>query len=227
MRRVYWYYLRGARRLFQANIDTPERFVNFFIHRNRIGTFLAITSWYHETQSSELNTFVRLGNGKDENFNTLYEPVDIQPFVISLRLKNGENLIEINENGEIECREDGYCPSDPVVDENNGGMIITDEQCAKIDDHVREHFWYYLDRAVIIATDSIPTDQRVYGVFTYVNILGTFLVIGSCDLEDNIQVNTFVRLGAGAKDPSQIKPIELRPDIKVAEGTQVEEPPAQ
>ena len=110
LKRMYWYYLRGSRRLFQANLDTPDRYVHFFIYRNRIGTFLAITSWYHETQASELNTFVRLGNGYDKDIETPYSPVDINPFVISLRLKHGEFLIEIDENGDIICREDGYCP---------------------------------------------------------------------------------------------------------------------
>ena len=47
LRRVYWYYLRGARRLFQANIDTPERFIHFYIYRNLVGTFLGISSWDH------------------------------------------------------------------------------------------------------------------------------------------------------------------------------------
>lgn len=77
MRRVYWYYLRGSRRLFQANLDTPERFIHFFIFRNIVGTFLGIGSWDHATQVGEVNTFVRLGNGYDENIQTPYEPVDI------------------------------------------------------------------------------------------------------------------------------------------------------
>ena len=42
------------------------------------------------------------------------------------------------------------------------------------------------------------TSLRLYIVITYVNIVGTFLVIGSCDADDIIHVNTFVRLGAGA-----------------------------
>ena len=135
-------------------------------------------------------------------------------------------MIEIDENGDIECREDGYCPSEPEVNEN-GAIILTDEKCAKIDDFVRERFWYYVDGAIIISTDTIPTDQRVYGVFTYVNRIGTYLVIGSCDNDDNIQINTFVRLGAGAKDLSKIQAIELKPSVQVAEGTVVEDAPSR
>lgn len=215
MRRVYWYYLRGSRRLFQANIDTPTRFVHFFIFRNIVGTFLGIGSWDHATQVAEVNTFVRLGNGYEEGVTTNYQPVDINPFVISLRLKHGEFLIEIDENGEIQCVEGGYCPEPPVVNEN-GALTITDEKCAKLDDFIRENYWHYLTGAAIIHFESIPTTQRVYAVFTYVNIVGTFLVISSCDNDDVMHVNTFVRLGAGAKDPSEIKPIVLEPSVEVA-----------
>ena len=49
-------------------------------------------------------------------------------------------------------------------------------------------------------------------MLTYVNIVGTFLVIGSCDADDNIQVNTFVRLGAGAADVEEIT-IEMKPAL--------------
>ena len=102
MRRVYWYYLRKANLLYQANIDTPERFINFFIYRNVVGTFLVIASWTKETQESEVNTFVRLGNGYSEDIETPYSPVDIDPFIISLRLSVGEFLIEMDEDGNFQ-----------------------------------------------------------------------------------------------------------------------------
>lgn len=67
-----------------------------------------------------------------------------------------------------------------------------------MDDHVRKTYWYYLDKARLIHQESILTTLRLYVVLTYVNIVGTFLVIGSCDANDVVQVNTFVRLGAGS-----------------------------
>ena len=99
IRRAYWYYLRGARLLYQANIDTPQRFLNFFIYRNVVGTFLVIASWNKEIQAAEINTFVRLGNGYSQDIQTPYSPVDIEPFIISLRLSQGEFLIEMDEDG--------------------------------------------------------------------------------------------------------------------------------
>ena len=55
------------------------------------------------------------------------------------------------------------------------------------------------------------TSLRVYSVLTYINIVGTFLVIGSCDANDVIQINTFVRLGAGSAE--EIKPIIIAPVV--------------
>ena len=42
-------------------------------------------------------------------------------------------------------------------------------------------------------------------MLTYVNIVGTFMVIATCD-GDVIKANTFVRLGAGGKPSSQLDP---------------------
>lgn len=114
------------------------------------------------------------------------------------------------------CKEGQYCP-EPAVQGDNGTLVITDEKCAKLDEHIRQKYWYYLRDAAIIHTDSIPTNQRVYALFTYVNIVGTFLVIANCDNNDVMQVNTFVRLGAGAKSPEQVKPIILQPSIEAAD----------
>ena len=86
-----------------------------------------------------------------------------------------------------------------------------DAKTAAIDIFVRERYWYYLRGASIVHKESLLTTQRVYSLLTYINIVGTFLVIGSCDANDNIQVNTFVRLGAGSAD--QIKPIVIQPSV--------------
>ena len=44
---------------------------------------------------------MRLGNGFDKDIETPYSPVNIQPFIISLRLAHGEYLIEMDENGQF------------------------------------------------------------------------------------------------------------------------------
>lgn len=213
MRRVYWYYLRGARRLFQANIDTPNRFIHFFIYRNIVGTFLAIGSWDHDTQISEVNTFVRLGNGDDANINTPYEAVSIDPFVISLRMKHGETLIEIDENGNVICFEglfNEFCPDPTAIDGGSNGADLGDfsqEKVEALDQYIRDNYWQYVDGAKLINFDTIPTTLRLYAVFTYINIVGTFLVIASCDFDDVIQINTFVRIGGGQRNLDNIEAI--------------------
>ena len=45
IRRSYWYYLRGANIIYEANVDTPNRYIIFFFYRNGVGTFLTIASW--------------------------------------------------------------------------------------------------------------------------------------------------------------------------------------
>lgn len=48
-------------------------------------------------------------------------------------------------------------------------------------------------------------------VLTYINVVGTFLVIGSCNDENAIQINTFVRLGAGIANAHKLVPIVVKP----------------
>lgn len=82
-----------------------------------------------------------------------------------------------------------------------------------IDEYIRENYWYYVRGAKLIHTEAIRTTKRVYAVLTYINIVGTFLVIGSCDKNDAVQVNTFVRLGAGSRNPEEMAPIEIKPAV--------------
>ena len=62
--------------------------------------------------------------------------------------------------------------------------------------------------ADLVNKETIATDKRFYFVFTYVNIVGTFMVITTCDGEEIIKANTFVRLGGGGKPSSQLIPKE-------------------
>lgn len=45
LKNQYWFYLRGASTLYQANINTPSSQIFFTIYRNLVGTFLVITTW--------------------------------------------------------------------------------------------------------------------------------------------------------------------------------------
>ena len=87
-------------------------------------------------------------------------------------------------------------------DEENLTADDIDEKIKKIDEYARKRYWYYLsgrDEAILVHSERIVTSLRVYVVLTYINIVGTFLGIFSCDKADNIYVNTFVRLGGGYK----------------------------
>lgn len=61
----FWYYLRGANPLYEASINSPGEYVFFTIYRNIVGTFLVSTTWDLTTQNTQVNAFVRLGNGYD------------------------------------------------------------------------------------------------------------------------------------------------------------------
>jgi hypothetical protein len=61
----------------------------FVFYRNIVGTFLVITTWEKSTLNTEVNTFVRLGNGFAEGSEAIYSPVSIEPYLVTLKLKEG------------------------------------------------------------------------------------------------------------------------------------------
>ena len=86
LKREYWYYLRNAHTLYEASVDSPNRILFFTIYRNIVGTFLVISTWEKSNQQLQINTFVRLGNGYEEGSGANYDPVNIDPFVVTLAL---------------------------------------------------------------------------------------------------------------------------------------------
>lgn len=97
----YWYYLRNAITLYQAGVDSPREYLIFTIYRNIVGTFLVITTWNKTTQTLQINTFVRLGDGFDANSGANYNPVKIDPFVVSVALKPDEYMVVVNPDGTV------------------------------------------------------------------------------------------------------------------------------
>ena len=94
----YWYYLRGANPLYEASIDSPNACLFFTVYRNIVGTFLVSTTWNKATQNTQVNAFVRLGNG----YNALiYEPIHIDPFVINIALAANEYMVTVDANGVV------------------------------------------------------------------------------------------------------------------------------
>lgn len=193
VKRQYWYYLRDANLLYQANLNLPGRLIIFYFHRNIVGTFFTIASYNFEGGFSELNTLVRLGNGYSTNVQTNYDPVSIDPFIITMNLGEGEVQIELADDGTLTI--DGQ-----VIDLTNNPQVDPTEEEARCialsDAYLRRTYWYYLNRAALISQEGLATNVRVYALLTYTNIVGTFLVITSCE-EEIVKANTFVRLGEG------------------------------
>jgi hypothetical protein len=76
----------------------------------------------------------------------------------------------------------------------------------KADRYLRKTYWYYIRGADLIQEQTISTNLRNYFLFTYVNIVGTFFVIATCDSNEVINANTFVRLGPGGQPSERLKP---------------------
>ena len=216
----YWYYLRNAVTLYEASVDSPDRILFFTIYRNIVGTFLVITTWTKNSSVLQINTFVRLGNGFEEGSGANYDPVNIDPFIVTLALGPDEYMVVVNEDGTISVSGNqdrfnaangtGEPPVDPGFD------IVADmkEKCATADALNREKYWYYLDKAELVNENHIPTSVQYYCVFLYVNVVGTFLSISSVNRETGAAaVNTLVRLGNGKADGANYGPVQLTPAI--------------
>ena len=160
----------------------------FYFHRNIVGTFFIVCSWYIEERYSEVNTFVRVGNGSPNGNND--EPMNIDPFIITIS-DSEQNTEEVTfQDGVITIGGEEV----PVGQVENSCMNMSDEV-------LRKQYWYYLNGAELISKTAIAIPQRTYAVLTYMNIVGTFLVISSCEA-DQVTANTFVRLGKGSVNTS-------------------------
>jgi hypothetical protein len=202
LRETYWYYLRGATIFYQSNVNTKQSFLYFVIYRNIVGTFLVITTWDKADQTTQVNTFVRLGNGYGAGSEALYDPVKVDPLVLSLQLGEGEFIVTINEDGTITVIGDANEEETDLVPELTDIEKDMEEKCGFTNTFITDRYWYYLRGAKVLHASHTPTSQRYYCVFVYVNIVGTFLVIGNYELEGaSSSINTFVRLGNGY-DPS-------------------------
>ena len=168
-----------------------------------VGTFFTIASWNFLERYSEVNTMVRLGNGYPSAERTGYEPVAIEPFIITLRMDEGEVRVELSEHLQLDV-------NGQIIDLNDDGRPI--DQCGQqSDSYLRANYWYYLNNAVLLDYQTLTTNIRQYSLLTYSNRVGTFLVISSCE-GDQVKANTFVRLGAGSETPDNIvlEPIILQ-----------------
>lgn len=172
-------------------MELPDRLLLFYFHRNIVGTFFTICSWYREEGYSEINTLVRLGNGYSSATGSDYDPVSIEPFVITLRTSDGEVT-------NVEFQDNTLIVGGDVVQLTQ--LQQEENECRDLSDQfLRRNYWYYLNRAEMLSNTVISTNIRNYAVLTYSNIVGTFLVITSCE-DGIVRANTFVRLGRGSEN---------------------------
>ena len=114
-----------------------------------------ISTWNKASARTQINTFVRLGNGFAENSGQRYDPVNIDPFIVTLSLAPDEYMVVVNEDGTVSVTgnierynavmgltDEGEPPKSDfnIVDD-------MDEKCAKVDAFNRDTYWYYLDKA--------------------------------------------------------------------------------
>jgi hypothetical protein len=60
-----------------------------------------ITTWNKDKQSTQIYTFLRLGNGFALNSGSNYDPVKIEPFIVSLALGPDEYMVVVNADGTL------------------------------------------------------------------------------------------------------------------------------
>lgn len=74
-----------------------------------------------------------------------------------------------------------------------------------IDAQIRATYWYYLPGAYLTYVAHINSDSGCLFLHLYKNYVGTFLAISNyLDIGGSITINTFVRVGEGCTDYSQI-----------------------
>lgn len=210
LREKYWYYLTKACLLYVAAVERGDTYQFLAVYRNIVGTFLAITTWKNQSSTFDVNTLVRLGNGFAKNSNANYKPVNLRLTRFRYSLGPGQYLIDLNDCGDIklngkELSNDLHENMGKSKHDKNGLLV---KKCQDFSEYTRKKFWYYLQNANVVYSSVGSTSDRNYCLITYVNVAGTFFVIGSEALKDkSCQVNTFVRLGNGCEGEDEYEPV--------------------
>ena len=207
LREKYWYYLTKACLIYVAAIERGDSYQYLAIYRNIVGTFLAITSWKKQASSFDVNTLVRLGNGYGKDSGANYKPVELGLAHFRYSLGTGQYLIDVSDCGDVKLN--GKVLSDNLNDNlkkehNHGSEDDLVAKCKNFHEYTKKKFWYYLDEAKVIYSSVGSTVERSYCLVAYLNVAGTFFVLGSDDHQSHTcSVNTFVRAGNGFDQDSE------------------------
>ena len=99
---------------------------------------------------------MRLGNGYDSSANgKIYDPVLIDPFVVTIALAPNEFMVSVDPNGNVTVtgnktlyeleKNGGVAPDTFNVAADMAQKVVT------VDQFNRDQYWYYLDKSTIIA----------------------------------------------------------------------------
>jgi hypothetical protein len=89
IRAQYRQYLVRASLCYLASVNTKTGFLFFHLYKNIVGTFLSISSYTSSTGGICINTFVRVGEGCQDD-REISNAITVTPFVISVDLGQGQ-----------------------------------------------------------------------------------------------------------------------------------------
>ena len=144
---------------------------------------MAITSWKPKKNEVVVDSLVRVGEGAECDL-LVRKSVDLNVNLHEFEFNSLKNeLIAYERDGRIGLQND-----------IKNSVLV--EECKDLSDHIRRNLWHYVDNADVIYSTVRKTDDRNRCMFIYVNIVGTFFVIGDEEISKRqFNIRTFVRLG--------------------------------
>lgn len=99
LKEKFWYYLTKGCLIYVAAVDQVNAYQFLAVYRNLGGTYLAITTWKNQSSIFNVNTLVRLGNGKARNANPNYKPVNLHVNRFRYSLGEKQYLVDVSDCG--------------------------------------------------------------------------------------------------------------------------------
>ena len=209
LRRQYWYYLKNSELIKELKFNTNERLITYYFHRNDLGTFFSICSWYYRRRYSEVNTVVRLGSGWSIELPKDQDLMNVDPRLLIAGSEQWAVNIEYDELGNLVLSD---APELSLLAQVNSTFSISSDDCsAQADEYIRENYDHYIRGAVLLSQKTLDSHASIYQTFTYASESGTYFVIARCS-GSGAKVSTFVRLSSGSVAGGESS-ISLSPEI--------------